>query len=63
MFKKKCKEEKVIRDMTVKEWNTYVENTYTPKYVTVCGEKIALENATTEKVVKIMLEKGKKIFC
>ena len=63
MFKKKCKEEKVIRDMTIKEWNTYVENTYTPKYVTVCGEKIALENATTEKVVKIMLEKGKKIFC
>ena len=63
MFKKKCKEEKVIRDMTVKEWNTYVENTYTPKYVTVCGEKIALENATTENVVKIMLEKGKKIFC
>ena len=63
MFKKKCKEEKVIRGMTIKEWNTYVENTYTPKYVTVCGEKIALENATTEKVVKIMLEKGKKIFC
>ena len=63
MFKKKCKEEKVIRGMTIKEWNTYVENTYTPKYVTVCGEKIALEDATTEKVVKIMLEKGKKIFC
>ena len=63
MFKKKCKEEKVIRGMTVKEWNAYVENTYTPKYVTVCGEKIALENATTEKVIKIMLEKGKKIFC
>ena len=63
MFKKKCKEEKVLRGMTIKEWNTYVENTYTPKYVTVCGEKIALENATTEKVVKIMLEKGKKIFC
>ena len=63
MFKKKCKEEKVIRGMTIKEWNAYVENTYTPKYVTVCGEKIALENATTEKVVKIMLEKGKKIFC
>ena len=63
MFKKKCKEEKVIRGMTIKEWNAYVENTYTPKYVTVCGEKIALENASTEKVVKIMLEKGKKIFC
>ena len=63
MFKKKCKEEKVIRGMTIKERNTYVENTYTPKYVTVCGEKIALENATTENVVKIMLEKGKKIFC
>ena len=63
MFKKKCKEEKVIRGMTIKEWNAYVENTYTPKYVTVCGEKIALENVTTEKVVKIMLEKGKKIFC
>ena len=40
-----------------------VNYTYTPKYVTVCGEKIALENATTEKAVKIMLEKGKKIFC
>ena len=63
MFKNKRKEEKVLRGMTIKEWNTYVENTYTPKYVTVCGEKIALENATTEKVVKIMLEKGKKIFC
>ena len=63
MFKNKRKEEKVLRGMTIKEWNTYIENTYTPKYVTVCGEKIALENATTEKVVKIMLEKGKKIFC
>ena len=63
MFKNNRKEEKVLRGMTIKEWNTYVENTYTPKYVTVCGEKIALENATTEKVVKIMLEKGKKIFC
>ena len=63
MFKNKRKEEKVLRGMTIKEWNTYVENTYTPEYVTVCGEKIALENATTEKVVKIMLEKGKKIFC
>ena len=63
MFKNKRKEEKVLRGMTIKEWNTYVENTYTPKYVSVCGEKIALENATTEKVVKIMLEKGKKIFC
>ena len=63
MFKNKRKEEKVLRGMTIKEWNTYVENTYTPKYVTVCGEKIALENATTEKAVKIMLEKGKKIFC
>ena len=63
MFKNKRKEEKVLRGMTTKEWNEYVENTYTPKYVTVCGEKIALENATTEKVVKIMLEKGKKIFC
>ena len=63
MFKNKRKEEKVLKGMTIKEWNTYIENTYTPKYVTVCGEKIALENATTEKVVKIMLEKGKKIFC
>lgn len=63
MFKKKCKEKKVIRDMTIKEWNTYLENTYTPKYITVCGEKIALENLNTEEVVKIMIEKGKKIFC
>ena len=54
MFKNKRKEEKVLRGMTIKEWNTYVENTYTPTYVTVCGEKIALENANTEKVVKIM---------
>lgn len=63
MFKNKRKEEKVLRGMTIKEWNTYVENTYTPKYITVCGEKIALENLNTEEVVKIMLEKGEKIFC
>ena len=63
MFKNKRKEEKVLRGMTIKEWNTYVENTYTPKYITVCGEKIALENLNTEKVVKIMIERGEKIFC
>ena len=63
MFKNKRKEEKVLRGMTIKEWNTYVENTYTPKYITVCGEKIALENLNTEEVVKIMIEKGEKIFC
>ena len=63
MFKNKRKEEKVLRGMTIKEWNTYVENTYTPKYITVCGEKIELENLNTEEEVKIMIEKGKKIFC
>ena len=63
MFKNKRKEEKVLRGMTIKEWNTYIENTYTPKYVTVCGEKIALENLNTKEMVKIMIEKGEKIFC
>ena len=63
MFKNKRKEEKVLRGMTIKEWNTYIENTYTPKYITVCGEKIALENLNTKEMVKIMIEKGEKIFC
>ena len=63
MFKNKRKEGKVLRGMTIKEWNTYIENTYTPKYVTVCGEKIALENLNTKEMVKIMIEKGEKIFC
>ena len=63
MFKNKRKEAKVLRGMTIKEWNTYIENTYTPKYVTVCGEKIALENLNTKEMVKIMIEKGEKIFC
>lgn len=54
MFKRKMKREGVLRGMTREEWNEYIDSTYTPKYVTVCGERIAIEEATTDKISEIV---------
>lgn len=54
MFKRKMKREEVLRGMTREEWNEYIDNTYTPKYVTICGERIAIEEATTDKISEIV---------
>ena len=54
MFKRKMKREEVLRGMTREEWNEYIDSTYTPKYVTIFGEKVAIEEVTADKVSEIV---------